>query len=134
MSKMSELHADKHLADQFSDERIDALYLGYWGHTIDLGSGSVRREREAMRNGLAAAGIMHSFGYLYHSPDTGIEWAPNHPVESGEVPDAEDVRPATIYELHSELMQAWELLQEARAELRGPSNTTTSSEEGILDD
>lgn len=54
-------------------------------------------------------------GYLYHNPDTGREWAPSHPIESGEVPDAEDVCPATLKALHAELMQAWEMLAEERA-------------------
>lgn len=51
-------------------------------------------------------------GWLYHCPDTGTEWSDNHPLESGEVSDAEDVRPATLDALHAELMAAWEVLAE----------------------
>lgn len=39
-----------------------------------------------------------SSGWLYHSDD-GPEWSASHPVESGEVPDARDVREATALEL-----------------------------------
>lgn len=51
-------------------------------------------------------------GWLYHCPDTGTEWSDNHPIESGEVPDAKDVRPSTLDALHAELMAAWEVLAE----------------------
>lgn len=37
-------------------------------------------------------------GYVYFNPDTGMEFSTNHPVESGEVDDAEDIRPATEFE------------------------------------
>lgn len=37
-------------------------------------------------------------GWVFFNPDTGIEYATSHPIESGEVPDAEDVRPATDFE------------------------------------
>lgn len=30
-------------------------------------------------------------GYAYWSPDVGNEWTPNHPVESGETPDARNI-------------------------------------------
>lgn len=53
-----------------------------------------------------------SRGWLYHCPDTGTEWSDNHPLESGEVSDARDVRPATLDALHAELMAAWEVLAE----------------------
>lgn len=46
-------------------------------------------------------------GWLYTCPDTGIEWSEQHPIESGEVPDAQDVRPATVDTLLSELLAAW---------------------------
>jgi hypothetical protein len=63
----------------------------------------------------AMVGEVH-YGYLYFNPDTGIEWAPQHPVESGEVHDAEDVRPATLAALHAEMIAAWKMLQEERAQ------------------
>ena len=39
-----------------------------------------------------------STGWSYLNEDTGREWAPNHPVESGEVPDATEVEPMTFGE------------------------------------
>lgn len=52
------------------------------------------------------------------SQDGGLvessEWSASHPIESGEVTDAERVRPATAKELHQELMDAWDSLS-ARA-------------------
>jgi len=44
-------------------------------------------------------------GYVYFNPDTGTEWAESHPVESGEVSDAQDVRPATAAE--ATFAQGW---------------------------
>jgi len=35
------------------------------------------------------------WGFAYHNPDTGMEWAADHPVRSGEVEDATDVRRMT---------------------------------------
>jgi hypothetical protein len=48
-----------------------------------------------------------SLGYLYFNPDTGTEFPENHPVESGECDDAENVREATAEALRDELVEAW---------------------------
>lgn len=56
-------------------------------------------------------------GWFYHNPDTGYEWSPSHPVESGEVEDATDIRPATARELKDALLQAWSDLEDARDDL-----------------
>ncbi|HEV7286686.1 MAG TPA: hypothetical protein VGN75_17680 [Kaistia sp.] len=47
------------------------------------------------------------YGWVYLNEDTGIEWAEQHPVHSGEVPDATDVRVATAAVLQSLLTEAW---------------------------
>jgi hypothetical protein len=39
-------------------------------------------------------------GWVYFNPDSGEEYSPNHPIDSGEYVDAEDVRPATAQEEH----------------------------------
>ncbi|MBI1690482.1 MazG-like family protein [Methylorubrum sp. DB1722] len=62
------------------------------------------------------AGEEH-FGYLFHNPDTGYEWSESHPIESGEVEDAENVRPATAKVLHELLIEARSELEDARADL-----------------
>lgn len=36
------------------------------------------------------------WGYGYFNPDTGHEWARQHPVQSGEVPDATEVQRMTL--------------------------------------
>ena len=46
-------------------------------------------------------------GWIYFNPDAGTEWAESHPVESGEVDDAEDIRPGTAEELLKQLLPAW---------------------------
>jgi len=51
-------------------------------------------------------------GWLYHNPDTGTEWAEQHPIVSGEVPDATQVRAATATAFQNELIPAWEDLAE----------------------
>ncbi|GEM_PF-5071780 len=47
-------------------------------------------------------------GWLYRNPDTGTEWAEQHPIVSGEVPDATEVRAATATAFQNELIPAWE--------------------------
>ena len=48
-------------------------------------------------------------GWLYDNEDTGREWSENHPIESGEVPDATNVVPGTTDNLLKELLSAWEI-------------------------
>lgn len=64
-----------------------------------------------------AAEKERSDGWLYLNPDTGVEWSKSHPVESGEVPDAENVREATATELQCELTFAWAEIVEERRKL-----------------
>jgi hypothetical protein len=52
--------------------------------------------------------------WLYYNPDTGTEMSADHPVQSGECPDAEDIRPATKENLAKALREAWKMLEEAR--------------------
>ena len=54
-------------------------------------------DRTTLVNPIAGDGLGIE-GYVYYNPDTGLEWSENHPVESGEVWDAQDVRPATSAE------------------------------------
>jgi len=37
-------------------------------------------------------------GYGYWAPDVGSEWSPNHPIRSGEMPDAEQIEKMTFGE------------------------------------
>lgn len=37
-------------------------------------------------------------GWAYFNPDTGVEWTKNHPVESGECPDATEIKVMTLSE------------------------------------
>lgn len=59
-----------------------------------------------------AAASTTPIGWLYLNQDTGIEFSEQHPVESGEVPDAQDIREATAERLLYELKQAWAGLNE----------------------
>lgn len=51
-------------------------------------------------------------GWLYVGDD-GIEWSANHPVRSGEMPDARLIRRASNSELLAALKDAWEAHGEA---------------------
>lgn len=42
--------------------------------------------------------VLDGKGWVYFGPDVGIEYAPEHPVDSGETPDATDVRRSTYFE------------------------------------
>ncbi len=61
-------------------------------------------------------------GWVYFNPYTGEEYAPNHPIESGEVPEATGVRRATAMEDH--LHSVWQ------AALATPEGRTTDKGEG----
>jgi len=69
-------------------------------HLIRWGEG----DRLDLQSVLAAlsppstGGALTGGGWVYNSPDTGMEYAPNHPVASGEVPDATDIRASTQFE------------------------------------
>lgn len=51
--------------------------------------------------------VAEMIGWLFFNPDTGTEFSPSHPVDSGECPDAEQVREATAANLLAELTDAW---------------------------
>lgn len=51
-----------------------------------------------LKNSMTTALGENHHGWVYWNPDIGTEWAPTHPVESSEVPDADDVRRATAIE------------------------------------
>lgn len=53
-------------------------------------------------------------GWLYHCPDSGLEWSEDHPHESGQCTDATDVRPATVENLKAQLLDSWEAWAEDR--------------------
>jgi len=40
-------------------------------------------------------------GWSYFNEDTGMEWAPDHPVNSGEVPDATQIKRMTLREFNA---------------------------------
>lgn len=54
--------------------------------------------------------LLTGAGWVYHNPDTGWEYAPNHPIKSGEVHDATDIRRSTEQEdhLHSEVQRLFQ--------------------------
>lgn len=54
-------------------------------------------------------------GWLYDNEDAGPEYSENHPIESGEVPDAKNVRPATLKALRDDLLNAWKAWAEDSA-------------------
>jgi hypothetical protein len=55
-----------------------------------------------------------SAGWVYHNPDTGVEFHEQHPITSGMVPDATSVRPATAENLKEAVVDAWQALDEHR--------------------
>ncbi|WP_287461199.1 hypothetical protein [Sphingomonas sp.] len=56
-------------------------------------------------------------GWVYDNEDTGEEYSPNHPIESGETPDATNVRRSTAQEDH--LWSEMQRLNERGASDRG---------------
>lgn len=56
-------------------------------------------------------------GWLYFNEDVGTEWSEQHPIESGECPDATDIRPGTATNLLIEMRSAWAMLSEREEEV-----------------
>ena len=54
------------------------------------------RPRVAPQRRSGEAAVMN--GYAYFNPDTGMEWRPQHPVQSGECDDAENIKVMTLAE------------------------------------
>lgn len=54
----------------------------------------------------------YSIGYIFRNPRTGPDFSPNHPIESGEVPDATDINEAQCDVLLGEMLEAWGINQE----------------------
>ena len=70
-------------------------------------------------------------GYLFDNPDTGTEYLPYHPIESGECQYAENIREATSDELLSELQAAWTSWKEDREEKERVSANVAAMEAEI---
>lgn len=66
--------------------------LDWHGHEADAIAAWNRRATPA------PAGWQEGNGWVFWNPDSGEEYAPNHPVESGECTDAESVRKSTPQE------------------------------------
>jgi hypothetical protein len=67
-------------------------------------------------------------GWVFWGPDSGEEYAPQHPVESGEVPDAEQIRRSTAQE--DVLWQAFQ----AEAERAHKLSTTPAPDKALMPD
>lgn len=91
---------------------LDAIHAHYAARITELSARHAELERDHVRQNAG------QLGWLYHNPDTGTEWAEQHPVESGEVPDATDVMPGSAVHLHHHMICAWDDLrrEEARAD------------------
>ena len=68
---------------------------------------SLRARLEAETKRADEAEAESSVGWLFLNPDTGIEFNVNHPVESGEVPDAKNITSATAPALLHLLTEEW---------------------------
>lgn len=94
-------------------EQIDAI-LDRATQDFDGRDEVLRRAAEEIRTLRTAASV----GWLYDN-DVGREFAEQHPVESGEGPDATNVAAATAQKLLAELVSAWKELDEAGQRERG---------------
>lgn len=82
----------------------------------------------------AAARAPEANGWLYDNEDTGREYSEDHPVESGEVPDATNIVPATAENLLAELKASWQAWNEDREELARMRNAPRDALVGTTGD
>jgi hypothetical protein len=102
-------HALVRIADQRHSEGCEPF-----DKALDLADSALTPQPNGTE---ASRGVgAQSEGWLYHNPDTGTEWSVSHPVESGEVDDAENIRPATLDAFREEMFAAWKMLEEMRQE------------------
>ncbi|MFT9347715.1 MAG: hypothetical protein ABF562_03265 [Gluconobacter japonicus] len=102
------------------EEQVEALayqvFTGIMGATKKRHEFAVAHIQEAEARGAAEQRRKDAEGYLFDNPDTGTEYLPYHPIESGECQYAENIRKATNSELLSELNAAWTGWKEDREE------------------
>lgn len=72
-------------------------------------------------------------GYLFDNPDTGTEYLPHHPIESGECQHAKNIRKATAVELLATLHDAWEGWEADRDEKKRISANVAALETEIAE-
>ena len=83
------------------------------GDPVDVANFAMMLHQRGER--IAQAAPAPHYGWIFLNPDTGIEWSEQHPVESGEAVDAENVRPATLAELKAQMVSAWSDLMDREA-------------------
>ena len=71
-------------------------------------------------------------GWIFFNPDTGIELSDQHPIDSGECPDATRIWPATAPTLAEFLKEAWETNRTTEAE-RDAARAEVERMRGIVD-
>lgn len=67
------------------------------------------------------AGLLSGDGFVYFNEDSGCEYSVNHPIESGECPDASDIRRSTPQEDHLNAALQSEFTRATAAEAREAS-------------
>lgn len=81
---------------------VVARLLGGIGSTFDdeltLSGDEARSVASLLESLSSQSGHLSGDGYVFLNPDTGVEYSRNHPVQSGECDDAEDVRRSTHFE------------------------------------
>lgn len=95
--------------DQRSEDA--ALWVGVAAYYIRAA------QAEAYAEGRRAGD--EGIGWLFHNPDTGVEFSESHPLKSGEVPNATDVRRATAAALLAELLLTWDAARALASEKEG---------------
>lgn len=93
---------------EYSDVALAMGFEGnsFFGDPLADHAEIVERARELHRS--------HSAGWLFDNEDAGREFSESDPIESGEVPDATNVVPATAEALLMELKMAWTMLEDVR--------------------
>lgn len=129
------------VADEIVVERACEIAAGHLEADMDGDEPFVRNDsiETAMRAVLSAllpsesaekAGVV---GWLFLNPDSGYEFSPNHPVESGECEDAENIRPATAKALLDELLSAWDAAHEFEGQLDQIARESASQRKALID-
>ena len=100
-------------------------YGDAWCHYLPEAK-AVLEWQEAEARGAEEQRRKDAVGYLFDNPDTGTEYLPYHPIESGECQDAENIREATSTELLSALIASWQGWKEDRDEKEKISSTVAA--------
>jgi hypothetical protein len=121
-------------------ERVLPVFTGkeIFEHSVGTGLSWSQRIADYINTRIAGSGFAQSgqgeqlIGWLYFNEDSGVEFSEQHPIESGEVPDASCIVSATPKHLLDHLKEAWSRIQGLQKQLYDDSAIQARIDAAVL--